>query len=60
MSTAHVNAMMNQGFPQADCDKIEEAGDRITNARRLFGSLWGGDKDTSKKGGMIGKLLEAQ
>ena len=30
----------------------------ITSARQLFRSLCGGDKDTSKKGGTIGKLLE--
>ena len=36
---------------------MREAGDRITSARWLFRSLCGGDKDTSKKGSTIGKLI---
>ena len=55
-----MNAMMNQGFPQADYEIMKEACDRKTNRRVLFFSLCGVDKDTSKKGGMIRKLLEDQ
>ena len=37
---------------------MKEAGDRITSARKHFRTLCGGDRETSKKGGTIGKTLE--
>ena len=52
--------MVAQGFPQQSCIAIKKAGDGVTSARCLFGNLCGGDKNTSKKEGMIGDLLQKQ
>ena len=35
-----------------------QAGDRVTNARKVFGNLCGGAKDTSRKGGSIGRTMK--
>ena len=57
MATAHVNAMVLAGFLQADYEKMKETGDGITSVRRLFRTLCGGNKDTSKKGDTVGNTL---
>ena len=58
MVTAHVNAMVWMGLPQARHVKMKEAGDRITSARQLLGTHCGGYKDTSKKGHTIWKTFK--
>ena len=52
--------MMAQGFPQQNSNAFKGAGDGVTSARWLFGNLCRGDKDTSKKEGVIGDVLQKQ
>ena len=37
---------------------MKQAGDRVTKARKQFGTLCGGDKETSRRGGNIRKTME--
>ena len=36
----------------------KQAGKRITNARKIFGNLCRGGKETSRRGGSIGRTME--
>ena len=58
MSTQHLNSPIIAGYPQEDTTLIKLAGERITNARKIFGNLCGDDKGTSRRGGSIGRTLE--
>ena len=58
MSTQLVDSLIITGYPQEDTTLIKQAGERITNARKIFGNLYRGDKKTSRKGDNIGKKLE--
>ena len=58
MSTQLVNSLMEAGYSKKDTKLIKQAGDRVTNTRKVLGNLCGGDKNTSRKGGSIGKTME--
>ena len=58
MSTKHVNSLIIAGYLQEDTTLIKQAGEKITNARKIFGNLCGGDKETSKRGESIGRTME--
>ena len=53
-----MNSRIIAGCPQKDTTLIKQAGDRITTARKQFGNLFGGEKETSRGGGTIGRTKE--
>ena len=58
MSGQYVNSLAVTRYPQADTTAMKEAGDRVTTARKHFGTLCGGDKESSRIGGHIGKTMK--
>ena len=44
-------ALAAAGFNQVNISALREAGNRVTNARKHFGNLCGGDKETRSRGG---------
>ena len=58
MSAQYVNSLAVTGYPQGDITSMKQAGDRVTNARKQFGTLCGGDKETSRRRANIGKTME--
>ena len=53
-----MNSLMEAGYQKEDTMLIKQAGDRVSNARKVFGNLCWGDKETSIKGGSIGRTME--
>ena len=58
MCAQYVNSLAVAGYPQGDIAAMKQAGDRVTIARKQFGTLCRGDKETSRRGGNIGKTME--
>ena len=58
MSTKYVNLLAVARYPRGDTAAMKQAGDRVTNARKHFGTLCRGDKETSRRGRTIGKTMK--
>ena len=58
MSAQDVNSLIMAGYPQEDTTLLKQAGDKITAARKQLGTLCGGDKETSRRGGNISRTME--
>ena len=52
MSGQYVNSLAVARYPHADTTGMKEAGDRVTTARKHFGTLCKRDKETSRREGM--------
>ena len=46
-----MNSLIIPGYPEEDAMLIKQAGDRVTNARKTFGNICGGDKQKRRNHG---------